>query len=151
MVTPEKDVVVGGDGAGEDSDGVSNFGVRGGSFNRSCCCILIAQILGWRAIMSRAKPGELSPAESEKSELSHVVQPSPAGAVELSCVGKLSCEGEPSRTGLPDQESVAVFPVQSGPKAVAPDVRARGNVAGGHLGAVGGGGGRALGANDGAP
>jgi hypothetical protein len=45
MVTPEKDVAVGGDGDGKDGDGVDNFGVGGGGFNRSCCCVLIAQIL----------------------------------------------------------------------------------------------------------
>jgi hypothetical protein len=144
MVTPEKDVAVGGDGDGEDGDGVDNFGVGGGGFNRSCCYVLIAQILGWRAILSRAKSGELSPAESEKSEPSHAVQPSPAGAVELSYAGK------PSRVGLPDQESVVAFPIQSGPKAAALDVGAGGSVVGGHLGAVGGGSGRVLGAGDGA-
>jgi hypothetical protein len=44
MMTPEKDVAAGGDGAGEDGDGVGNFDVGGGGFNRSCCCILTAQI-----------------------------------------------------------------------------------------------------------
>jgi hypothetical protein len=66
VVMLEKDVVVGGDRAGEDGDGVGNFGVGGGGFNRSCCCILVAQILGWRAIPSRAKLGELILAESKK-------------------------------------------------------------------------------------
>jgi hypothetical protein len=121
MVTPERDVAVGGDGAGEDGDGVDNFDVGGGGFNRSCCCVLTAQILGWRAIWSRAKPGELSPAESEKNEPS------------------LAADGE----------SVAAFPIQSGRKAAAPDVGAGGSVAGGHFGAAGGGGGWALGAGDG--
>jgi hypothetical protein len=148
MVTPEKDVAVGGDGAGEDGDGVGNFGVGGGGFNRSSCCVLTAQIQGWRAILSRAQPGELSPAESEKNEPSHAVPSSPAGAVELNCAGKPSHEGEPSRAGLPDGESVAAFPIQSGLKAAAPDVGAGGSVAGGHFGAVGGGGGWALGAGD---
>jgi hypothetical protein len=121
MVTPERDVVVGGDGAGEDGDGVGNFSVGGGGFNSSCCCVLTAQILGWRAILSRAKPGERSPAESEKNEPSH-------GA---------------------DGESVAAFPIQSSRKAAASDVGVGGSVAGGHFGAVGGGGGWALGAGDG--
>jgi hypothetical protein len=44
-----------------------------------------------------------------------------------------------------------VFPVQLGLKAVVPDVGAGGGGACGHLGAVGGSGGRALGAGDGAP
>jgi hypothetical protein len=121
MVTPERDVAVGGDGAGENGDGVDNFSVGGGGFNRSCCCVLTAQILGWRAILSRAKPGELSPAESEKNE--------------------------PSRGA--DGESVAAFPIQSGRKAVALDVGAGGSVAGGHFGAVGSGSGWAVGAGDG--
>jgi hypothetical protein len=95
----EKDVV-GGDRAGEDGDGVGNFGVGGGGFNRSCCCILVAQILGWRAIPSRAKPGELILAELEKNEPSRV--------------GKPRRKGESSRAGLPDRESVAAFPIQSG-------------------------------------
>jgi hypothetical protein len=147
MVTPEKDVAVGGDGAGEDGDGVVNFGAGGGGFNRSCCCVLTAQIQGWRAILSRAKPGELSPAESEKNEPSQAVQLSPAGAVELSCAGKSSHGGEPSRGA--DGEAVAAFPIQSGLKAAAPDVGVGGSVAGGYFGAVGGGGGWALGAGDG--
>jgi hypothetical protein len=63
MVTPERDVAVGGDGAGEDGDGVGNFSVGGGGFNRRCCCVLTEQILGWRAILSQAQPGERSPAE----------------------------------------------------------------------------------------
>jgi hypothetical protein len=63
MVTPERDVAVGGDGAGEDGDGVGNFSVGGGGFNRRCCCVLTEQILGWRAILSQAQPGELSPTE----------------------------------------------------------------------------------------
>jgi hypothetical protein len=51
MATPEKDVAIGGDGAGENG-GVGNFSVGAGSFNRSYCYVLIAQILGWRAIPS---------------------------------------------------------------------------------------------------
>jgi hypothetical protein len=121
MVTSERDVAVGGDGAGEDGDGVGNFSVGGGGFNRSCCCVLTEQILGWRAILSRAQPGELSPAESEKNESSR-------GA---------------------DGESVAAFPIQSGRKAAASDVRAGGSITGGHFGAIGSGGGWALGADDG--
>jgi hypothetical protein len=112
---------VGGDGAGEDGDGVSNFGVRGGGFNRSCCCVLTTQILRWRATWSRAKPGELSPAEAEKNE--------------------------PSRGA--DGESVAAFPIQSGRTTAVSDVGAGGSVAGGYFGAAGGGGGWALGAGDG--
>jgi hypothetical protein len=78
MMTPEKDVAAGGDGAGEDGDGVGNFDVGGGGFNRSCCCVLTAQIQGWRAILRRAQPRELSPTESEKNEPSHAVPSSPA-------------------------------------------------------------------------
>jgi hypothetical protein len=51
MATPEKDVAIGGDGAGENG-GVGNFSVGAGGFNRSYCYVLIAQIQGWRAIPS---------------------------------------------------------------------------------------------------
>jgi hypothetical protein len=98
MVTPEKDVAVGGDGAGEDGDGVGNFGVGGGGFNRSCCYVLIAQILGWRAILSRAKPGELSPVESEKSEPSPAVEPNWRSRVELHRKVEPRRRVEPRRT-----------------------------------------------------
>jgi hypothetical protein len=64
------------------------------------------------------------------------MQLSLAGAVEL------------SHAGLLDRETIAAFLIQLGLKAAVSDVEAGGDGAGGHLGAVGGGGGRVLGASD---